>query len=38
MCDRIYVMDEGKMLGQLTQKEASQEKIMKMIINKGQEV
>jgi putative multiple sugar transport system ATP-binding protein len=38
MCDRIYVMDEGKILGQLTQEEASQEKIMKMIINKGQEV
>lgn len=38
MCDRIYVMNEGKMLGELDSKDASQEKIMKMIIKQGQEV
>lgn len=38
MCDRIYVMNEGKILGELSAKEASQEKIMKMIIKHGQEV
>ena len=32
MCDRIYVMCEGKMVGELTQAEASQEKIMDMIM------
>jgi putative multiple sugar transport system ATP-binding protein len=37
MCDRIYVMNEGKILGELNSKEASQEKIMKMIITQGQE-
>ena len=29
MCDRIYVMSEGKITGELSGKEASQEKIMK---------
>ena len=38
VCDRIYVMNQGKILGELTAKEASQEKIMKIIINNGQEV
>ena len=38
ICDRIYVMNEGKILGELSAKEASQEKIMKIIINHGQEV
>ena len=37
MCDRIYIMNEGKILGELSSKEASQEKIMKMIITQGQE-
>ena len=32
MTDRIYVMNEGKMVGELPTKEASQEKIMRMII------
>lgn len=32
MCDRIYVMNEGAFLGELTQAEASQEKIMSMIV------
>ena len=35
MCDRIYVMNEGKILGELSSAEASQEKIMKMIITQG---
>ena len=38
ICDRIYVMNEGKILGEMSAKEASQEKIMKIIINHGQEV
>jgi putative multiple sugar transport system ATP-binding protein len=38
MCDRIYVMNEGKIIGELSAKEASQEKIMKMIITQGQGV
>lgn len=36
MSDRIYVMNEGKILGELTAKEASQEKIMSMIIKPEQ--
>ncbi len=32
MCDRIYVMNEGRMVGELPAAEASQEKIMRMII------
>ena len=32
MCDRIYVMNEGKMTGELSAKEASQEAIMSCII------
>lgn len=33
MCDRIYVMSEGKITGELDGADASQEKIMKQIIN-----
>ena len=36
ICDRIYVMNQGKILGELNAKDASQEKIMKIIINNGQ--
>ncbi len=32
MCDRIYVMNEGRIVGELTKDEASQEKIMAMIL------
>jgi putative multiple sugar transport system ATP-binding protein len=32
MCDRIYVMNEGQMVGELTQAEASQERIMALIL------
>ncbi|MCL6588315.1 MAG: ATP-binding cassette domain-containing protein [Firmicutes bacterium] len=37
MCDRIYVMNEGRMVGELSNQEASQEKIMQCIMqsNKG---
>ncbi len=38
MCDRIYVMNEGKMVGELSGEEASQEVIMSHIVkssNKG---
>lgn len=38
MCDRIYVMSEGKITGQLSREEASQEKIMKYVINQEQGV
>jgi len=37
MCDRIYVMNTGKILGEISAKEASQEKIMAMILKQGQE-
>ncbi|MEZ5480312.1 MAG: sugar ABC transporter ATP-binding protein [Thiolinea sp.] len=32
MCDRIYVMCEGELVGELTAAQASQEKIMSMIV------
>jgi putative multiple sugar transport system ATP-binding protein len=32
MCDRIYVMNEGKMVGELNAKDATQEKIMTYIL------
>ncbi|MEM6616840.1 MAG: multiple monosaccharide ABC transporter ATP-binding protein [Pseudomonadota bacterium] len=32
MCDRIYVMNEGSLVGELTAAEASQERIMSMIV------
>jgi putative multiple sugar transport system ATP-binding protein len=38
MCDRIYVMNEGRIAGELEGKDATQEKIMKFIINKEQGV
>lgn len=34
ICDRIYVMSEGEITGELTKEEATQEKIMKHVINK----
>ena len=33
ICDRIYVMNEGKIVGELAGSEASQESIMKCIMN-----
>ena len=33
MCDRIYVMSEGALVGELTAAEASQERIMSLIVN-----
>ncbi|MCQ2532445.1 MAG: sugar ABC transporter ATP-binding protein [Saccharofermentans sp.] len=38
MCDRVYVMNEGRIVGELSKEEASQEKIMSCILqstNKG---
>ena len=32
MCDRIYVMFEGKIVGEFAQNEATQEKIMSSIL------
>ena len=32
ICDRVYVMNEGKIVGELSRKEASQESIMKCIM------
>jgi putative multiple sugar transport system ATP-binding protein len=32
MCDRIYVMNEGRIVGELTREDASQEKIMALIV------
>ncbi len=33
MCDRIYVMNEGALVGELAAADASQERIMRMILN-----
>ena len=33
MCDRIYVMGEGRFVGELSAEEASQERIMSLIVN-----
>jgi putative multiple sugar transport system ATP-binding protein len=33
MCDRIYVMNEGALVGELNAAEASQERIMSLIVN-----
>lgn len=38
ICDRIYVMNEGKIVGELDHKDASQESIMKCIMNSNREV
>ena len=35
MCDRIYVMNEGRFVGEFTAAEASQEKIMRAIVTAG---
>ena len=35
MCDRIYVMNEGRFVGEFTSAEASQEKIMRTIVASG---
>lgn len=36
MCDRIYVMNEGKWVAQLSRAEATQEKIMRAIVKNGE--
>lgn len=38
MCDRIYVMNEGRIVGELDNKDASQESIMKCIMQSNREV
>ena len=38
MCDRIYVMNEGRIVGELSAEEASQENIMHCIMQSNQEV
>ena len=38
ICDRVYVMDEGKIVGELSRKDASQESIMKCIMKSNMEV
>jgi putative multiple sugar transport system ATP-binding protein len=35
MCDRIYVMNEGRFVAELSAAEASQERIMRAIVNSG---
>jgi putative multiple sugar transport system ATP-binding protein len=37
MCDRIYIMNEGRIVGMVDKKDASQETIMKCIIDSGKE-
>jgi len=38
MCDRIYVVNEGEIAGELSRKEASQESIMRCIMRHNKEV
>ncbi|MGB4661906.1 MAG: ATP-binding cassette domain-containing protein, partial [Mobilitalea sp.] len=38
MCDRVYVMNEGRIVGELSAEEASQENIMHCIMQSNQEV
>jgi len=38
MCDRIYVMNEGRIVGELSKDEASQENIMQCIMQSNKEV
>jgi putative multiple sugar transport system ATP-binding protein len=39
MCDRIYVMNEGRIVGELSKAEATQERIMSLILkNSGKKV
>ena len=38
ICDRIYVMRDGKIVGEMPAKEASQESVMKCIMTEEQEV
>jgi len=35
LCDRIYVMNEGRMAGEFDRSVASQEAIMRCIVNAG---
>ena len=35
MCDRIYVMNEGRFVAEFDRAEATQEKIMRSIVNAG---
>ncbi|KQT50729.1 ABC transporter ATP-binding protein [Aureimonas sp. Leaf454] len=37
MCDRIYVMNEGRLVAEMSAAEASQERIMRAIIRSGQD-
>lgn len=38
MCDRIYVMNEGSIVGELSSEDVSQERIMQCIMNSNKEV
>jgi putative multiple sugar transport system ATP-binding protein len=38
ICDRVYVMNEGRIVGELNREEASQESIMKCIMQSNREV
>jgi putative multiple sugar transport system ATP-binding protein len=38
MCDRVYVMNEGRIVGELSKQEASQENIMHCIMQSNREV
>ncbi len=35
-CDRIYVMNEGRIVAELSKEEASQESIMRAIMRSGE--
>jgi putative multiple sugar transport system ATP-binding protein len=38
ICDRVYIMNEGRIVGELDRKDASQESIMRCIMQSNREV
>ncbi|HUG23029.1 ATP-binding cassette domain-containing protein, partial [Piscinibacter sp.] len=38
LCDRIYVMNEGRFVAELPRSEATQERIMRAIVNSGETI
>ena len=38
MCDRVYVMNEGRMVAEFDKEDASQEAIMTAILKSGKEI
>ena len=37
MCDRMYIMNEGRIIGEMNRKDATQEEIMRTIVRDKKE-